>query len=305
MPYCLSRGLNHLNLLLNQEANMTEHRLESSLPVKLISSTRITDIETDEVRKLVFYVDEPSFRYSPGQSIGITVPGKDEFGSSKHHRKYSIASGQDSSTDDGIELTILVRRCFYIDDFSGEQYPGRASNYLCDAKVGDTIAITGPYHNPFTIPDDSKANILMIGTGTGIAPFRAFIEKIYQQKGCWEGQVRLFYGAKTGLDLLYMNDQADDLVNYYQEETFRAYNALADRPLSGEEKGLENSLKDNLQEAWELIKQPNTYVFIAGLTNIMPSLDKVMCQAAGSEDAWDDLKQKMLKENRWSSLLYS
>jgi len=284
---------------------MSEILMEPSLQAELRATSRITDIETDEVRELVLYVGEPSFRFREGQSIGVVVPGKDEFGSTNHKRRYSIVKGSEVPSEEGIEITILVRRCFYIDDFSGEQYPGRASNYLCDAKVGDSISITGPYKSPFTVPDDKSANILMIGTGTGIAPFRAFIEHIYKQKGGWDGQVRLFYGAKTGLDLLYMNDQNGDLVNYYQEETFQAFNALTNRALSGEEKALENSLNNNLQEAWDLIQQPDTYVFIAGLDTIAPSLDMVMIHAAGSKEAWNTLKQKMKDEGRWSKLLYS
>ncbi len=284
---------------------MNENVIEPSLQAEIRSTSRITDLDTDEVRELVLYVNEPSFRYAKGQSIGVIVPGKDEFGGTGHKRKYSIANDFRQSTDDGVELRLLVRRCFYIDDFSGEEYPGRASNYLCDAKVGDTISITGPYRSPFHMPADKSANILMIGTGTGIAPFRSFIENIYEKQGGWDGQIRLFYGAKTGLDLLYMNDQNNDLVNYYSEDTFRAYNAIADRPLSGEEKALENALKDNLHDAWELINKPNTYVFIAGLENVASSLDMIMIHAAGSEEAWNTLKQKMKKENRWSKLLYS
>ena len=284
---------------------MSEIINEPLLNAEIRSSHRITNVETDEVREMVLYVNEPSFRFSLGQSIGVIVPGKDEFGSNTHKRKYSIARGDLNGSEEGAEITILVRRCFYVDEFNGEQYPGRASNYLCDAKVGDTLTITGPYHSPFNIPVDTKANILMIGTGTGIAPFRAFIERIYQQKGGWEGQVRLFYGAKTGLDLLYMNDENNDLVNYYQEDTFKAFNALTKRPLSGEEKALEHSLEENIDEAWELIRQPDTYVFISGLDKIASSLDSVMSDAAGSEPAWKKIKHTMKKEGRWSKLLYS
>lgn len=278
---------------------------EPSVQAKLRATSRITDAETDEVRELVLSIDEPSFRFTIGQSIGVIVPGKDEHGSSNHKRRYSIARGKQQSGADGVELTILVRRCFYIDDFSGEQYPGRASNYLCDAKVGDSITITGPYKSAFKVPADKKSNILMIGTGTGIAPFRAFIEHIYKEKNGWEGQVRLFFGAKSGLDLLYMNDQNNDLVNYYQEDTFRAFNALTHKALSGDEKALEHSLKDNINDAWELIQQPNTYVFAAGLDKIAPSLDMVLTHAAGSNDAWNKIKQKMKDEGRWSTLFYS
>ncbi|MFK5985079.1 MAG: oxidoreductase [Pseudomonadota bacterium] len=283
---------------------MSENLMEPSLQAIIRSSTRITDESTDEVRELVISIDEPSFRYKEGQSIGVVVPGKDEFGCENHTRKYSIANGMQDSAEEGAEITIIVKRCFYIDDFSGEEYPGRASNYLCDAKVGDSITITGPYRNPFNMPTDKNANILMIGTGTGIAPFRSFIQSIYNQEGNWNGQIRLFYGAKTGLDLLYMNDVNDDISNYYQEATFKAYKALADRPLAGEEKGLENSLKSNLDEAWELMNQSNTYVFVSGLTKISSSLDLIMGHAAGSKEDWKTLKKNMIKEKRWSTLIY-
>jgi ferredoxin--NADP+ reductase len=283
---------------------MSEKQIDQSLAAVIRSSSRITDESTDEVRELVIYIDEPSFRYNIGQSIDIIVPGKDDFGSTNHTRRYTIAKGQHPESEEGVELTLLVRRCFYIDDFNGEQYPGRASNYLCDAKVGDTLSITGPYRNPFNMPADKNANLLMIGTGTGIAPFRSFIEHVYKQEGGWNGQVKLFYGAKTGLDLLYMNDKNNDLSNYYQEETFQAYSALADKPLTGEERGLENSLKGNLEDAWDLINQPNTYVFISGLAKISSSLDMVMTHAAGSEQNWKDLKQKLKDEKRLSKLIY-
>ena len=45
--------------------------------------------------------------------------------------------------------------------------------------------------------------------GTGIAPFRAFVKHLYRDIGDWRGQVRLFYGARSGLELLYMNDEVD------------------------------------------------------------------------------------------------
>lgn len=284
---------------------MNDTIYEPSLKAIVRSSTRITAPQTDEVRELVLTINEPSFRFSTGQSIAVLVPGQDEFGSKQHKRMYSIAKGHYYDSQEGVDITLLVKRCFYIDDFNGEEYPGRASNYLCDAQPGDSITITGPYHGIFSIPKDSSANILMIGTGTGIAPFRAFIEQIYQQRGGWEGQVRLFYGAKSGLDLLYMNDKNNDLVNYYSQDTFQAFHGITQKYLSSDEKGLKNSLKDNLQEAWDLMQQPNTYIFLAGLENIAESLDSVMSDAAGSEEAWLALKLKMKSQGRWSKLLYS
>ena len=151
---------------------------------------------------------------------------------------------------------------------------------------GDRITITGPYRSPFDIPQDQESNLLMVGTGTGIAPFRSFIKRIYDQIGGWRGKVRLFYGAKTGFDLIYMNRENDDLANYYDQETFNAFSAFGDRPLSSESDGIERALKDNIEAAWSLMQDSKTYVFLSGLEKIAPVIDQLMADAAGSEETW-------------------
>jgi len=282
-----------------------EVELGPALVADVRKNTRITPESTDEVRHIVLHISEPSFRYTEGQSIGVVVPGPHAFGNKYHMRRYSIANDRTVASGEGIDVSILVRRCFYIDEVNGERYPGIASNYLCDAPVGKNITITGPYRSPFNTPSDPETNLLMIGTGTGIAPFRAFIRQIYSQKGSWKGQVRLFYGARTGMDLLYMNDQNNDLANYYDEETFKVFSAIAGRPLASETDAVERSLSDNIEEAWNLIQSPDTHVFLAGLTKVQQSLNRVLEEAAGSEDAWKKLKNRMIDEGRWSELLYS
>ncbi|MCP3852221.1 MAG: oxidoreductase, partial [Gammaproteobacteria bacterium] len=62
---------------------------------------------------------------------------------------------------------------------------------------------------------------------------------------------------------------------------------------------------ENLQEAWKLLKEPDTYVFVAGLEKIASSLDTVMIDAAGSKEAWESLKQQKQDDGRWATLLYN
>lgn len=284
---------------------MSETELGPAVVAEVVESRRITPESTDEVRQIVLRVNEPSFRYREGQSIGVVVPGPHAFGNKYHMRRYSIASDRSTSDDESVEFSILVRRCFYIDPVNGERYPGVASNYLCDAPVGQNISVTGPYKSPFLVPADNHANLLMIGVGTGIAPFRAFIQHIYHQKGGWKGQVRLFYGARTGVDMLYMNDHNSDLKEYFDEETFLAYNALANRPLMSDAEALQQSLELHVEEAWSLIRKPDTYVCVAGLTKVQQAMDRVFSAAAGSGENWEAIKEQMIQQGRWSQLLYS
>ncbi len=267
-------------------------------------SKRITPADTDEVRHMVLRIDDPSFRFVEGQSIGVLVPGPHPFGNKFHHRYYSIANARTPVAGDEIEIDLLVRRCFYIDEVSGESCPGIASNYLCNAQPGEKLAITGPFRSAFRIPADENANLLMIGTGTGIAPFRAFIQRVYKQRGAWKGKVRLFYGAQTGMDLLYMNDVNNDLTNYYDETTFKAFQAVNLRPLSRPEAALQSALEDNIAEAWTMIQDPKTHIYLAGIDKIIDAFDKVMAAKAGSEEQWQRMKQQLVEEQRWSELVY-
>ena len=42
--------------------------------------------------------------------------------------------------------------------------------------------MSGPYGLAFEVPEEMDANLILIGTGTGIAPFRAFVKHIYQER---------------------------------------------------------------------------------------------------------------------------
>jgi ferredoxin--NADP+ reductase len=268
-------------------------------------STRITPANRDEVRRIRLQVEDPAFRFVEGQTIGVVVPGPHDFGNKYHMRRYSIASTRIAPIGDGLEFELLVRRCFYLDEVSGERYPGIASNYLCDAKPGARITISGPYRSPFRIPQDPRSNLLMIGTGTGVAPFRAFIQHIYRHQPDWQGKVRLFYGARSGMDLFYQNDEQDDLANYYDQKSFQAFKGIISRPLAPEEHALRDPLEAHAAEAWELMQDPNTHVYLAGLGKVVETLDAVMARAAGSEQRWRQTRDALREEGRWFELIYN
>lgn len=284
---------------------MNETLLDSTIQATITGSMRITPEGTDEVRQITLKIDDPAFRYVEGQSIGVVIPGPHPVGNLPHVRRYTIADDKGMNTEGSSELEILVRRCHYIDDFNGEKYPGIASNYLCDASPGKTIQLSGPYKSPFKMPPNTTDNILMIGTGTGIAPFRAFIQNIFQQKGQWQGDVRLFFGAKSGMDKLYMNDQNKDLSLYFDEKTFQAFYGMATRPLSVDSDGLDESIEHNASEIWSLVQKENTYIYLAGLKDVSLKFDEKMAVLAGSENNWNELKEKLHQQGRFSELLYT
>lgn len=267
-------------------------------------TTRLTPEDyDDEIRNLVLEVDRAGFSSRAGESIGVLVPGPQELGQEEHFRLYTVAHSLRAAGGKP-RIEICVKRCFYIDEVSGERYPGVASNYLCDRTPGDPLTITGPYGLPFAMPDDKKADIIMIGLGTGIAPFRAFVKSIYEEVGGWQGKVRLFYGARSGLELLYMNDRRNDFANYYDEDTFKAFEAVSPHPHLGEDIPLEQTMARHQEEVWSMISKPDTHVFVAGLEKIVAPLDKAFAKMAGSDEKWQRRKAELVAGGRWVELIY-
>jgi ferredoxin--NADP+ reductase len=266
-------------------------------------SEEITEEGSDvEVRELVLEVDKDSFDFEIGQSVGVLVEGSGDFGKSVHHRLYTVA---DTPVIDGTpEITLVVRRCSYVDDYSGEEFIGVNSNYLCDRRPGDKITITGPFGMPFQVPEDKNANLLLIGLGTGIAPFRALVKHIYSNVGDWKGKVRLLYGAHSGLELLYMNSKRDDFTNYYDEQTFKAFKALSPRPNWADPIAWDFAIEDRADEIWRMLDNEHTYVYVAGQKPIRDALDELFGEMAESDRVWQNMKADLIEQGRWVELLY-
>ena len=285
--------------------NLSDYDVSHSYSATLIASERITPLDAEaEVRHLVLQLPVSDFKHSEGQSIGVLAPGPHDFGNPHHLRLYSIASPPKGENEHDNTISICVRRCYYIDEINGERYPGKASNYLCDARPGERIQITGPYGAHFAVPQDDTANLLMVGVGTGIAPFRAFIRHIYEERGGWQGKVRLFYGAKTGMELLYRNQYKKDLGLYYNDESFQAFEAVSARPHFDVPPMLDCALLENSCEIWDMIEDPKTHVYIAGLVEAAKQFDRSMIAIAGSEDKWRALHETLVAEKRYAELLY-
>jgi sulfite reductase (NADPH) flavoprotein alpha-component len=113
-------------------------------------------------------------------------------------RMYSIASSQ-AMHRDNVQTTVRVVRY----DSHGRNREGVASGHLGDrANTGQLMPIFLHANNSFRLPEDTTAPVIMIGPGTGIAPFRSFLEE-RQAKG-ETGDNWLFFGEqREKMDFLY------------------------------------------------------------------------------------------------------
>ena len=289
----------------NGVMRLDDYDTEERFAASIVSSERITPDASDaEVRELVLDVERPDFSPQIGQSVGIFTPGADEMGQKERFRLYSVADLPERDPSGNLRIKIAVRRCSYIDEYSGEEYKGIASHYLCDRRPGETLSLAGPFGLAFEVPEALDANLILIGSGTGIAPFRAFVKHIYRNVPGWEGRICLFYGAKSGLDLLYMNDAKNDFAQYYDEETFEAIRALSSRPGWSDRIDWGSSIAERGEEIWTLLSDAKTYVYVAGLEKMRDELDSVFAGIAGSKEKWARRKAELAAGDRWVELLY-
>jgi len=279
----------------------TAHRLRATV----VENRRLTpEASSEEVCELTLDVPGDGFAAAAGQSVGVFTPGDPTFGQREHFRLYSIADPPGRGESGTVRIRICVRRVDYLDAYSGERFPGRASNFLCDLAPGARIELAGPFGVAFEVPRDPDAHLILIGSGTGIAPFRAFVKQLYAGKPEWRGKIWLFHGAQSGLELLYQNDEQNDFAQYYDRGTFEAFQALSPRPSWADPIAWDYAIEARSEELWEMLGSPKTFVYVAGLEKSMADLDRVLGRIAGSPESWARRKAELAAGGRWVELVY-
>ena len=256
---------------------------------------------------LIFDLSAGNLRYLEGQSIGIIPDGVDKNGKPHKLRLYSIASTRHGDHIDDKTVSLCVRQLEYKHPETAETVYGVCSTYLCNLKPGADIKITGPVGKEMLLPDDSHANIIMLATGTGIAPFRAFLWRMFKdnerQKNPdyqFKGLAWLVFGVATTPNILY-KAELEELQQRYPEN-FRLTYAIS-REQKNPEGGrmyIQHRVAEQADKLWRLIQQENTHTYICGLKGMEGGIDQALSAAAASEGVdWSDYQRQMKRAGRW------
>ena len=248
---------------------------------------------------------DPQLKYIEGQSIGIIPEGEDANGKPHKLRLYSIASTRHGDNLEGNTVSLCVRQLEYKND-AGEQIYGVCSTYLCDIEPGTKVKITGPVGKEMLLPDDEDANIIMLATGTGIAPMRTYLRRMFepreQEANGWKfrGKAWLFMGAPKTANLLY----DEDFLHYEKEypDNFRYTKAISreQQNAKGGRMYIQDRVLENADEIFAMIEDPKTHVYMCGLRGMEPGIDEAMTAAAAAKGIdWSELRPQLKKAERW------
>ena len=247
---------------------------------------------------------DPFLNYVEGQSIGIMPAGEDANGKPHKLRLYSIASTRHGDDFNGNTVSLCVRQLQYEKD--GETINGVCSTYLCDIKPGDKVKITGPVGKEMLLPDEEDANIVMLATGTGIAPMRAYLRRMFEptekEKNKWnfKGKAWLFMGAPKSANLLYEEDLQRYLVD--NPDNFKYTKAISreQQNTKGGRMYIQDRVLESANELFNMIEDEKTHIYLCGLKGMEPGIDEAMTKAAEEKGLnWSELRPQLKKAGRW------
>ncbi len=168
---------------------------------EVTGSTKLKEILSDNMKILEYlpgrdFLDllkEEPHKFEPNELLSVLRKNTP--------RMYSIASSQDAVEDEVHLLVSVVRYSAF-----GRNKEGHCSATLADRlQIDDKVKVFVDKNSRFKLPTDPEAPVIMVGPGTGVAPFRAFMQQ--REVSEKKGQSWLFFGDRNfTTDFLYQTE---------------------------------------------------------------------------------------------------
>ena len=214
-------------------------------------------------------------------------------------RLYSIASAQDEVGEE-VHLTVGVVRF----DHHGRTYTGAASGFLGERlEEGQEVRVFVESNPHFRLPQEGDTPIIMIGAGTGVAPFRSFM----QQRSA---------NGDAGRNWLIFGNQrfTDDFLYQAEWQQFRKDGLLTRADLAWSRQGAEkvyvqHKIAANAAEVWAWLQQ-GAHLYVCGDATRMARdveealLNVVIEQGKLSRDEAEDYLNDLREDKRYQRDVY-
>ncbi len=245
--------------------------INNPVTARVQGNFRLTAETADsDVRHIIIDLADHAFPVLEGQSIGVIPPGLDSAGKPFLPRLYSISSPRNGERPNTNNFALTVKR----------EEQGICSNHICDLERDDEITLIGPFGSTFLMPDDADANIIMICTGTGSAPFRAFTMQRQRTTPTIQNKMMLFFGARTADSLPYFGPLGKI------PEEFLKTNFCLSREANSPKRYVQDGLIEEQETLAPLLIQPMTHIYICGLKAMEQGIEEAfadICKSAELE----------------------
>jgi sulfite reductase (NADPH) flavoprotein alpha-component len=187
----------------------------------------------------------PNAEFSAAEFIALLKP--------LQHRAYSISSSGKAHPDT-VHLTVASVRY----DAHGRDHKGVCSTYLADLVGEETdVRVFFTPNNNFRVPNDNSLPMIMVGPGTGIAPFRAFLQEREFRKA--NGKNWLLFGDRNAsTDFIYREE-----IEAMQSSGLLTRLDLAFSRDQEEKIYVQDRMKQSGAELWAWLEQGG-YFFVCG-----------------------------------------
>jgi len=286
---------------------------KSPYTAKVVSCKRIVGPEATGETCHIIFDHKGEMPYWEGQSYGVIPDGVNPKNGKNHTvRLYSIASSRYGDDMTGKTSSLCVRRATYWCPEMGKEDPakkGVCSNFLCDTKAGAEVKMTGPTGKVMLMPEEkADTDYIMVATGTGIAPYRGFIRRLFTETTpageAYKGVAWLFLGVANSDALLY--DEEWQAVKAKYPDNFKLDYALSREQTNS--KGGKMYIQDKVEEyADEIFDRlsKGAVMYFCGLKGMMPGIQdmlKGVCEKKGLD--FDEYIAGLKKSGQWRVEVY-
>ncbi|MFD7522943.1 bifunctional cytochrome P450/NADPH--P450 reductase [Paenibacillus chitinolyticus] len=157
------------------------------------------------------------------------------------------------------------------------EYRGVASNYLAERREGDAIVMfVRTPESGFGLPDYPKTPVIMVGPGTGVAPFRGFLQarSAMRREGTELGEAHLYFGCRCESDYIYR----EELEGYEREGVVKLHTAYS-REEGTPKTYVQHLMKENAAELIALLEQGGRLYVCGDGSRMAPGVEEEIRQA--------------------------
>lgn len=214
-------------------------------------------------------------------------------------RLYSIASSQKAN---GEEVHVTIAKVFY--EVDERERIGVASGQVADRiEIGDKLPVYIHGNPNFRLPENLSTPIVMIGAGTGIAPYRAFLEELAEEDV--DGKAWLFFGDQHFVtDFLYQTE----LQRWLKDGTLMNLTLAFSRD-TAEKIYVQHRLLENASEIYRWMEEGAIFYVCGDKTRMAADVDQalhqiVMQQGAKTEEEATAYIASLKKQKRYQRDVY-